>query len=133
MKKLILAAFITLASFNATASTTCKIKMVLNESQFFLNDFENVQNGFSFSLKEYLFFYKTDASTNTQSVQILNRMTAETYNSSSALSSMDPLNVYAVKNGRVMAEMICQSIQDNRGPTDPVLPIDPPTGDLFPF
>ncbi len=133
MKKLILAAFISLTSFNAIANTTCKIKMVLDESQFFLKDFDNVQNGFVFSLKEYLFFYKTDASTNTQSIQILNRMTTETYNSSSALSSMNPLSVYAVKNGRVMAEMICQSTQDNGGPIDPVLPIDPPNGDLFPF
>lgn len=122
MKKQILAAIITLTSYNTFASTTCNIKMVLNESQFFLKDFENVQDGFVFSLKEYLFSFKKDVSKNTQSVQILNQRTSKTHASSAALDSAIPLNVYVQENGRVMAEMTCRTKSNN---TDPVTPIDP--------
>lgn len=131
MKKCLIAAAITLTSLSSFAGTDCDIKMVLDAQSFYHNTFQNIQDGFQFNLRSYSFFYRTDPSKNTKSVQIVNQRTSESYISSAALDSRNTLNTFVIENGRVMAEMTCRFKADNVGPVTPPQPVDSP--DIFPF
>lgn len=83
-------------------------RAVLDESQFFLKDFQNVSDGFVFEISQYRFFFNSDESAKQKMVRIQTLMNNKEYSTTESMEDNN-ISVEAIEQGRELASFHCRT------------------------
>lgn len=108
MKKIFLSIIVANTPFFAIGKANCTIRAVLDESQFFLKDFQNVSDGFVFEISQYRFFFNSNESTHQRTVRIQTLINNKEFSTTESLNN-NYISVEAIEQGRELASFLCRT------------------------